>query len=79
MREPTTLAADEDLLQIWLNGEARSIASGLNLRSLLEELGRDPRTVAVEYNGLIVPRDEYSRTELRAGDRLEVVQFVQGG
>ncbi|HEV7516205.1 MAG TPA: sulfur carrier protein ThiS, partial [Thermoanaerobaculia bacterium] len=38
-----------------------------------------PRTVAVELNGDILPRDEYGARPLRAGDRLEVVHFVQGG
>jgi sulfur carrier protein len=42
-------------------------------------LGRDPRTVAVERNGIIVRRAEYGATGLEAGDRLEVVHFVQGG
>jgi len=35
--------------------------------------------VAIEYNGAILPKPEYESTELAAGDRLEVVRFVQGG
>jgi thiamine biosynthesis protein ThiS len=46
---------------------------------LLAELGRHPRTVAVERNGAILPRERYDGTRLEAGDRLEVVGFVQGG
>jgi thiamine biosynthesis protein ThiS len=35
--------------------------------------------VAVERNGLLVPRAAFAGTRLAAGDRLEVVHFVQGG
>ena len=66
-------------LSITLNGEPQEIAADTDLRALVESLGRDPRTVAVEYNGEIVPRDAYAQTRLAAGDRLEVVSFVQGG
>ena len=66
-------------IEIILNGEARQSAVGATLLDLLAELGRDPRTVAVERNGEIVRRPEYGTTVLVAGDRLEVVHFVQGG
>jgi thiamine biosynthesis protein ThiS len=64
---------------ILLNGEARRIAAGTSVGELLAELGRHPRTVAVEYNGRILPRHEYDATSLDAEDRVEVVGFVQGG
>ncbi len=67
------------LCEIVLNGEPRRLAEGATLLDLLAELGRDPRTVAVERNGEIVRRAEYVTTVLAAGDRLEVVHFVQGG
>jgi thiamine biosynthesis protein ThiS len=66
-------------LEIILNGEARQLAAGATVIDLLAELGRDPRTVAVERNGEIVRRPEYGATILATGDRLEVVHFVQGG
>jgi thiamine biosynthesis protein ThiS len=67
------------LFEIVLNGEARRLAEGATVLDLLAELGRDPRTVAVERNGDIVRRPDYGATVLAAGDRLEVVHFVQGG
>lgn len=67
------------LIEIVLNGEARPLALGATLLDLLAELGRDPRTVAVERNGEIVRRPDYGAIVLVAGDRLEVVHFVQGG
>jgi thiamine biosynthesis protein ThiS len=66
-------------LSITLNGPARQVAAGSTVLDLLAELGRDPRTVAVERNGEIVRRPAYGDTGLAAGDRVEVVGFVQGG
>ncbi len=68
-----------DGLEIALNGEARRIAAGETLLDLLAALGRDPRTVAIEKNGVIVPRGDYGAAPLAAGDSVEVVHFVQGG
>jgi len=65
--------------EIVLNGEPRQLLAGATVLDLLAELGRDPRTVAVERNGDIVRRPDYGTTRLAAGDRLEVVHFVQGG
>ena len=67
------------MLEITLNGEARQLPTGATVLDLLSGLGRDPRTVAVERNGVIVRRPDYGVTVLAAGDRLEVVHFVQGG
>ena len=69
----------EATIDVVLNGEPRTVAAGLTLLALLEELGREPRAVAVEHNGTIVPRQAFGETALGPGDRLEVVHFVQGG
>ena len=45
----------------------------------LEKLGVNPRTVAVEHNGEIIPRSSYTRITLREGDRVEIVRMVGGG
>ena len=66
-------------LEIILNGEPHRLPAGATVLDLVTGLGRDPRTVAVERNGEIVRRPEYGGTLLAAGDRLEVVHFVQGG
>ncbi len=67
------------MIEVEVNGEPRSLAPATTLLDLLAAAGRDPRTVAVELNGEILPRDRYVVTTLQAGDRLEIVHFVQGG
>lgn len=66
-------------VSITVNGETTEVPAGLSLRGLVERLGRDPRTVAIEYNGEIVGRSAYGDHVLGEGDRLEIVHFVQGG
>ena len=67
------------LLVLQVNGEPREVAPGATVADLLAGLGRDPRTVAVERNGELLPRAAFAATRLAAGDRIEVVHFVQGG
>jgi sulfur carrier protein len=38
-----------------------------------------PRSVVVEHNGEAVSPSEFSKRQLAAGDRLEIVQIVAGG
>lgn len=67
------------MTEIRLNGETHEVGADATILDLLDELDRHPRTVAVEYNGDILPRERYGDTPLSAGDRVEVVHFVQGG
>ena len=65
--------------RILVNGEPRELARGTRLLDLLAVLALDPRAVAVERNGEVLRRAQLGEVELRAGDRLEIVRFVQGG
>jgi thiamine biosynthesis protein ThiS len=66
-------------IPIQINGQAQTIAAGQSIDELLSALGLDPAQVAVEHNGLIVPRKARSSVCLQSGDRLELVTFVGGG
>ncbi len=66
-------------MQIYVNGEARTVAPGLRLDRLVRSLAEDPRGIAIERNLEIVPKAEHPTTVLQDGDRLEIVQFVGGG
>jgi sulfur carrier protein len=46
---------------------------------LLDQLGVDPRTVAVEYNRVVVKRARYAETVIEDGAEVEIVAFVGGG
>jgi len=53
------------------------------LPALLEDFLRAqrllPRSVVVEHNGEAVAPSEFSRRQVRAGDRLEIIRIVAGG
>jgi thiamine biosynthesis protein ThiS len=38
-----------------------------------------PRSVVVEHNGDAVAPSEFSKRQVKAGDRLEIVKIVAGG
>jgi sulfur carrier protein len=68
-------------LTITLNGQLRTFADlqAPILDQLIAQLALKGDRVAVERNGQIVPRAEWSQTSVQDGDRLEVVHFVGGG
>ena len=66
-------------MQLTVNGKPRQSESASTLLAFLEEIGVDPRIVAVERNGDIVKRDRFGETMLGDGDTLEIVRMVGGG
>jgi|TARA_R100000501_G_scaffold5804_1_gene12758 thiazole synthase len=66
-------------LSITVNGEHRRIRKPATVVDLLNVLGQDPASVAVERNMEIVPKSAYEQTGLESGDEIEVVHFVGGG
>ncbi len=68
-----------ETIEVVINGQARSVAQGTTVATLIGELGLGDRRVAVERNREVVPRAEHATTVLAAGDRLELVTFVGGG
>ena len=65
-------------IEVYVNGERRTVATGTTVADLLASLDLRGR-VAVERNREVVPRAEHASAALRPGDRLEIVGFVGGG
>ncbi|MFZ0320963.1 MAG: sulfur carrier protein ThiS [Candidatus Sulfotelmatobacter sp.] len=71
-------------MNLHINGEPRTFPdpaspAPFTLSALIESLAMKPDRVAVELNLEIAPRDRWSQTILKDGDRLEIVHFVGGG
>ena len=66
-------------MKIQINGQDRDCSLPLSLDGLLVQLGMKADRVAVELNRRIVPREDWTSTTLKEGDRLEIVHFVGGG
>jgi thiamine biosynthesis protein ThiS len=66
-------------MKLQINGNPRDFPAPLSLQDLLQQLGIKPDRVAVELNRNIVSREQWDKTTLSEGDRLEIVHFVGGG
>ena len=66
-------------MRILLNGEPHDLAGPLSVADLLEHLGLDGRTVAVELNRKVVRRLHYGTTLIDHASEVEIVAFVGGG
>lgn len=68
-------------MTLQINGQNRSFPAPApsTLEQVLLQLGMKADRIAVERNGEIIPRAQWSETLVQSGDRLEVVHFVGGG
>ena len=68
-------------MTIWLNGDESGLQAGVSLAQAVAASGApsDSRGIAAAVDGEVVPRDRWQDTELADGQRVEVVQAVQGG
>ncbi len=66
-------------MNLVVNGEPLKIEAGATVALLLDRMAARRDAVAVELNGVVVPRRQHAETVLYDGDRLEVVTFVGGG
>ncbi|HLE63080.1 MAG TPA: sulfur carrier protein ThiS [Pyrinomonadaceae bacterium] len=66
-------------MRVFLNGETKDLPAELSVLGLVEKLALRPERVAVELNGVVVPRTAWTSTVLGDDDRVEIVHFVGGG
>jgi sulfur carrier protein len=66
-------------MELFINGNTREFSEPLSLLSLIQQLGMKPDRVAVELNRDVVAQENWEKTNLTQGDRLEIVHFVGGG
>ena len=66
-------------MRVVLNGEQRELGASATIADAVEASGAPDRGVAVAVDGEVVPHPQWEDTELRDGQRVEVLQAVQGG
>ena len=67
------------MAKIQLNGKKGTIKSKATIYELLKKFKLNNKKVAIEYNGIIIPKTNYKKKYLKNNDKLEVVQFIGGG
>ncbi|MFN3348496.1 sulfur carrier protein ThiS [Pseudorhodoplanes sp.] len=65
-------------MQLIVNGKAMTITS-MRVDALLRELEYEGTHYAVAVNYRVVPRARWNETELRNGDKVEILTPRQGG
>jgi sulfur carrier protein len=66
-------------MRVILNGEPRELHDGATVDAAVQVSGAPERGVAVAVDGEVVPRGQWTNTELHDGQKVEVLQAVQGG
>jgi thiamine biosynthesis protein ThiS len=69
-------------MHIVINGQSREVtelSGSATIADLVAALGLKGDRVAIEQNGAIVARSEWSAAYVHNGDRFEIVHFVGGG
>lgn len=67
------------MIEIFINGERKSVDAGTALTSVLIEGGFDCSRVAVAVNSEFVARSDYGNYFFKPNDKMDVVVPVAGG
>ena len=67
------------MAKIQLNGKKVVIKSNYSILDLLTKYKLADKKVAIEHNGLIIPKANYKKKYLKNNDKVEIVHFIGGG
>ena len=67
------------MAKIQLNGKRIGISSKATIYDLLKKFKLNNKKIAIEHNGIIIPKTNYKKKYLKNNDKLEVVHFIGGG
>ncbi len=67
------------MAKIQLNGKKVTISSKVTLHDLLKRFKLNNKKIAIEHNGIIIPKIKLKKKFLKNNDKVEVVYFIGGG
>jgi sulfur carrier protein len=67
------------MAKIQLNGKKVVIKSNHTLLDLLNKYKLVNKKVAIEHNGVIIPKINFKKKKLKENDKVEIVHFIGGG
>ena len=67
------------MAKIQLNGKKVVVKSHYSLFDLLKKYKLTNKKIAVEHNGIIIPKVKYKKKSLKNNDKVEIVHFIGGG
>jgi len=66
-------------IKIYVNGDLRQFPLEINIISILESLNISSKHIAIEINESLVFRSDWEKTNLKDGDKVEIVKAIGGG
>ena len=67
------------MAKIQLNGKKISILTNFSVIDLIKKYKLKEKKIAIELNGVILPKQNYRKKKLKNDDKIELVQFIGGG
>ena len=66
-------------IEIFINGDLKKFSKETNIVSVLESLNISSKHIAIEINENLVFRSDWQETNLKDGDKVEIVKAIGGG
>ena len=67
------------MAKIQLNGKKVNIRSNYSILDLLKKYKLINKKIAIEHNGIIIPKTNYKKKYLKNNDKIAIVHFIGGG
>ncbi len=67
------------MAKIQLNGKTLKIKENLSIKDLCTKYKLNEKKIAIELNGIILPKDDYGKKKIKNKDKIEIVHFIGGG
>ena len=67
------------MAKIQLNGKKITLKQKINVQMLLKKYKLDKKKIALELNGVILPKNMYPKKIVKDNDKIEIVHFIGGG
>ena len=66
-------------IKIFINGDLKKFPKEINIVSVLETLNISSKHIAIEINESLIFRSDWEKTNLKNGDKVEIVKAIGGG
>jgi sulfur carrier protein len=66
-------------MKVILNGKQNNLDNNITAQQLLSEMGYQDKRIALEINGEVTPKAEYSNKIIVENDKVEIIVAVGGG
>ena len=67
------------MAKIQLNGKKVKIHSNFTIKDLIKKYKLKENKIAIEVNGVILPKNSYKNKKVKNNHKIEIVQFIGGG